>query len=86
MNIFFPLSAFPNTLYIKNGINTPTQVKANKERIHMWSKRKMSPNTPRATMQILDANPSIPSIRLIALVIKTTSNMVSGIPNQGERP
>ena len=70
---------------MKNGIKTPAQVNANKENIQSESNAKMSPNTPKAMIQMLEASPSIPSIKLIALVMKTTSYRVKGIPKMGDK-
>ena len=41
---------------------------------------KRSPKTNKDTLLNPEASPSIPSIKLIALVIKTTINIVKGIP------
>ena len=78
MKIFFPLWAFPNTLYAKKGSKTPTQVNESNEKIHISSKAKIKPNTPKAMMQMLDAKPSMPSIRLIAFVINMVNRYVKG--------
>ena len=61
---------------------TPTLMNANKVYIHSPSKAKVTPSIPKATMQRPEAKPSIPSIRLMALVMKTVSSRVSGTPTK----
>ena len=72
----FPLAGlYINDFYGLFGINAL---------IHLSSMTASVPKTDNATILSPDAKPSMPSIRLMALVIKITSTKVRGIPMKGE--
>ncbi len=67
-------------LYLEKATNPPIDAKDKKPSMHWLFDMKYDPQNPKNTIPRPAANPSIPSIKLYAFIIRIYTNTVKAIP------